>query len=61
MPSKPEATTMYLIDCYECRCKISDQAKLCPKCGRYQAYVRAPVDMTDRREEPRVVLGKSKW
>jgi hypothetical protein len=52
---------MYLIDCYECRCKISDQARLCPKCGRWQVYQRAPIDHTPRHEDPRVVLGKSKW
>ncbi len=52
---------MYLIDCYECRCKISDQTKLCPKCGRWQVYQRALPDSTPRHEEPRVVIGKSRW
>ena len=52
---------MYLIDCYQCRTKITDEARICPKCGRHLGYARAVIDETDRHEPPKVVLGKSRW
>lgn len=53
---------MYLIDCYECRTKIPDQARLCPKCGRHPNYVRSVVAVdAPRALAPRVVAGRSTW
>jgi hypothetical protein len=53
---------MYLIDCYECRTKISDKARLCPKCGRSPNYARAIVEVdAPRTLAPRVISGRSIW
>lgn len=53
---------MYLIDCYECRTKISDQARLCPKCGRSPNYARSVVTFDAPRDQaPKVVTGRSHW
>ena len=53
---------MYLIDCYECRTKISDKARLCPKCGRSPNYARSVVSYdAPRNEAPKVFIGRSNW
>jgi hypothetical protein len=56
-----QSAPMYLIDCYQCRTKVTDEARICPKCGRHLGYARSFIQDTSRNEAPKVVLGKSRW
>ena len=52
---------MYVVDCRECRTRLSYDARICPRCGSLQNGIKAVPVTYSSYHRPYVELGESEW